>query len=204
MLRLDGYSDILQLLEEECKLKDETANNENNVEIINNKNNAEINSNKNDIEIASNKSNVELASNEKKVENTTHENSVKNISHKNNVENPKENISQLKESSNANKSKRKTLVLDLDETLIHTRYDRGTFNFKYTQNETEYPPDFVFNVSLFIVQIFLLLTLRCNLFIHLINLFNFEKVKNCLIFYFEKAKYINMVTMFKLVFVNVF
>ena len=156
MLRLDGYSDILQLLEEECKLKDETANNENNVETINNKNNAEINSNKNDIEIASNKSNVELASNEKKVEstsnekkveNTTHENSVKNISHKNNVENTKENILQLKESSNANKSKRKTLVLDLDETLIHTRYDRGTLNFKYTQNETEYPPDFIFNVS---------------------------------------------------------
>ena len=41
--------------------------------------------------------------------------------------------------------KRKTLVLDLDETLIHSR---GLYGWlQYETNETENKPDFVFRVS---------------------------------------------------------
>ena len=50
------------------------------------------------------------------------------------------------------KLKRKVLVLDLDETLIHSRCDRP-FRLKtprtYKTNEIENPPDFVLTVSLY-------------------------------------------------------
>ena len=54
------------------------------------------------------------------------------------------------EKKQTSNKKKNTLILDLDETLIHTRYERPP-NFRYPY-ETDYNPDFVFSVS-FLIQL---------------------------------------------------
>ena len=59
---------------------------------------------------------------------------------------PKDEQKEISESKD-DKLKRKVLVLDLDETLVHSRTDIKKKVFFYKTNETDNPPDLSFNVG---------------------------------------------------------
>ena len=68
----------------------------------------------------------------------------------NNKQNKPVNCEKFKGDSN-NELKRKTLVLDLDETLVHSKYTEYGTRYperKYKTNKIENNPDFVFSVSI--------------------------------------------------------